>query len=168
MKKLLVILLVVFVVGVAACPPPPEKPECEVGQTTVTESEWIPDTYKTVEVCKEEWVCKYYKWGICWSWKKETVCHEERVIDVPGHYSDPVCATPEEKKGCAFTQYILQGNHPCYLQRGENDKKSELPARYDGTEYMQNLCKLCDGTEFKWNGKFITTCEAFEPCPECP
>ena len=65
MKRVLVFLLVVFVVGVAACPPPPEKPECEEGQITSQESEWIPATYKTVQRCNEEWKC-FGRWHGWW------------------------------------------------------------------------------------------------------
>lgn len=76
--------------------------------------------------------------------------------------------------------YRLSGNYPCFLLRNRElgDKRSELPARYDGTGYMQDLCNLtnrvdCDGNPipdvmFDWSGNWSTFCLPLPPCTACP
>jgi len=72
--------------------------------------------------------------------------------------------------------YVLEGSlYDCWLLRNSKlgDGRANLPARYDGTDYMIGLCSLknCDGSLrliFEWTGGWTTSCEQPKPCTACP
>ena len=78
--------------------------------------------------------------------------------------------------------YELKGTtHNCYLNKNFNipvpDTKSKLPLRYDGTDYMFDLCVWnipdCDGNiiktvPFNWvDEEWSTYCKPLPPCVDC-
>ena len=82
-------------------------------------------------------------------------------------------------KPCEWEMYVLKGTqYDCYLTRNRTlgDMKTELPSRFDGTDYMQSLCALYDCTpegwvkrlDFGWTGRWTTTCKTPQPCTACP
>lgn len=77
-----------------------------------------------------------------------------------------------ERKKCDWI-YVLRGSrYNCYLNKSAGDTKTVLPLRYNGTDYMDELCRLrnCDGTprlDFGWTGKWTTVCSVPE-CTACP
>ena len=86
--------------------------------------------------------------------------------------------TEEKKKPCEWQMYILQGlYYDCFLVRNDTlgDTEDVLPLRYDGTDYMFQLCSLYTCTDngwefrfpFEWTGEWGTTCEPPRPCDDC-
>lgn len=73
-------------------------------------------------------------------------------------------------KQCTEWQYVKVGRHSkCYLIPNDTDKRSELPARFDNTSYVQGLCRWgCDLNEFNYTGKWYTTCKLPPACTACP
>lgn len=81
----------------------------------------------------------------------------------------PVPDTPPKNRPCV-TMYVLTGRlSTCYLIAGEGDNPKELPARFDGTDYMRSLCRWgCDLNPFNWNGGWSTKCIVqLPPCVDC-
>lgn len=175
-EKVFWALLFALVIGLAlslsvvrACPVPQECPD---GMITVEEAKPIYETQ-----C--EWVKHKWGWIVWWTWECE---------DILVGYTDPVCRLPvsgcmDETAlnfdpeaevdapemclyPCIWQQYVLIGENgrTCYIQRnfGRGDSADKLPALYNGTQLMKELCsKTCTGKElspFNWTGKWFTTC----------
>ena len=97
----------------------------------------------------------------------------EYVGDEVG-YCDCGDPTPTPTPKPCFEVYELIGKrYNCYLLRNRNldDNPNVLPVRYDGTDYMYDLCSTvytCGGVktlEFEWTGKWNSLCKT--PCMEC-
>ena len=179
-KLILLGIALLAVMAIAACPP---QPQCGEGEITVEEAQYIP------EVTHQECIRWRWNWHT-WDWectKTKTVvdqqegwtapvcrvqveaCMDETALNyAPGADIDnrELCLYEEVKQGCAFTMYVLEGTiGNCSLTRGIGDEKSSLPARFNGTDYMQTECNKCRTTPFKWTGEWTTTCEV--PCVNC-
>lgn len=74
---------------------------------------------------------------------------------------------------CVDIVYVLKGlRYDCYLNINPNtDDPSVLPLRYDGTDYMYDLCATvytCTGSylsTFEWTGEWEALCKV--PCLDC-
>ena len=109
MKRFLIVLVLVFVLGTTvamACPPAPEKPVCPDGQITLEEAEWV-DAVTHQECRRMGWV----RYGF-FDWRYECV-KWQTVVDVPGHWTDPVCYIPCSETYAGekvFTEYEPAGD----------------------------------------------------------
>ena len=104
---------------------------------------------------------------------REHICSVDEDVERRGQL-----LREEKDKPCEWQMYILQGlYYDCFLVRNDflGDTEYTLPSRFDGTDYMFNLCALYDCTPdgwelrlpFEWTGEWGTTCEPPRPCDEC-